>query len=423
MAAATGRPTAAPAAGPTLDGLITPLDLLRLQSIEMPPRGLVICVGCIGVLLGLAEQLPEWAGCKNILKGQRLLAPPTSRRLGSTSSGRSRLAAAGAAVQQGVSFWSLIEKFSVDSVTPAQKEAVLDALRKDVGGLALPHHLEQISRAAAVLGRWLQSVQALLKAPPPLAPSAAAPSTADPPLQTSVTSTLFAAPERMQCARCGARLEPHAFAEHDQHCAMRQLQQAQLEEQRGRDGIGVGERSRRSSGSPRELQDSHGMSPREMARMEALAAERVHRLRASALPPPPPAPRSQAPSPSPAASAPSPAAPPPSPPTEEEDDDDDEPPPQAPPPPLSASPPAAAAPPAVTEAPAPLEPSVGKAGWAYLRARIGGAGLRHMQPEQIAHFLAPQPSVNMRRRSSADVDAAASQLPVKAEPNDGVKAR
>ena len=138
-------------AGPTLDGLITPLDLLRLQSIVMPPRGLVICVGCIGVLLGLTEQPPEWDGCKNILKGQRLLVPPTMRRLSGAAStmGRApRLKAAGAAVQQSVSFWSLLEKFSVDSVTPAQKEAVLDALRKDAGGLALPHHLEQVSRAA-----------------------------------------------------------------------------------------------------------------------------------------------------------------------------------------------------------------------------------------------------------------------------------
>ena len=49
----------------------TPLDVLRLQAMDSPPRGLLLVIGCVGVLLGLCDVLPGWDGCKSILKGQR----------------------------------------------------------------------------------------------------------------------------------------------------------------------------------------------------------------------------------------------------------------------------------------------------------------------------------------------------------------
>ena len=45
---------------------VSALDLLRLQSMSSPPRGLVLVVGSLGVLLGLADDLPDWKGCQKV---------------------------------------------------------------------------------------------------------------------------------------------------------------------------------------------------------------------------------------------------------------------------------------------------------------------------------------------------------------------
>ena len=173
---------------PTPQG-VTALDMLRLQSVEGPPRGLVLVVGCIGVLIGLCDFLPEWEGCKTILKGQALSAKPRGAR-------RSRFALAGAAVQQSVGFWQLLERFDALAVSHTQREMVLQALRNDVGGVMQPHHLEQVSRGAASLSRWLLAAHAkLLKEPPPQERSPG-----------EQRSSLFDGPETGCCPICGTRL-------------------------------------------------------------------------------------------------------------------------------------------------------------------------------------------------------------------------
>ena len=57
----------------------TALDLLRCQSLESPPRGLVLVVGCVGVLLGLSDELPGWEGCVKLLKGESVLSAGARR--------------------------------------------------------------------------------------------------------------------------------------------------------------------------------------------------------------------------------------------------------------------------------------------------------------------------------------------------------
>ena len=64
---------------------------------DTPPRGLLLVIGVIGVLLGLCDVLPGWEGCKAVLKGQRA-AQQAARRL------RTHAAQPGA-VQQGANFW------------------------------------------------------------------------------------------------------------------------------------------------------------------------------------------------------------------------------------------------------------------------------------------------------------------------------
>ena len=39
-------------------------ELLRLHALESAPRGLVLLVGCSGVLLGLCDEIPDWEGCR-----------------------------------------------------------------------------------------------------------------------------------------------------------------------------------------------------------------------------------------------------------------------------------------------------------------------------------------------------------------------
>ena len=61
---------------------VTALDLLRLQKMESAPRGLVLVVGCLGLLLGLADDLPEWEGCQKVLLAQPVRSLPPPRRSG-----------------------------------------------------------------------------------------------------------------------------------------------------------------------------------------------------------------------------------------------------------------------------------------------------------------------------------------------------
>ena len=65
---------------------VSALDLLRLQKMESGPRGLVLVVGCLGILLGLADDLPEWEGCQRVLLAQpvKCVRPP---RRGSSGAG------------------------------------------------------------------------------------------------------------------------------------------------------------------------------------------------------------------------------------------------------------------------------------------------------------------------------------------------
>ena len=304
----------------------TPLDLLRLQAFDSPPRGLLLVIGCIGVLIGLSEVMPGWDGCKRILKGQRAAAPSRQEQR------RSKLQAAGAAVQQGRNFWQLLEAFDVSDVLPMQREMVLTAIRGDVGGLMMPHHLEQVSTAAAALGAWVQAVEKLLRAPP--SPRAAS---AEPPSASS--SSLFEAPRIAVCPVCGTRLLATGLAEHEVLCTARQRERAPAVEP-ARLGVPTGMRPM--------------ISEEEAAATARLARERVQPLRLSDAPfPPPTVPR-------PAPPPPPPAAPPPA-----------VPPPAAPPPPPSPERVAFEEP---VEEP-PLPPALPEGGFDYLRARTGHAGL------------------------------------------------
>eukprot|EP00966_Prymnesium_polylepis_P175950 4072468-Prymnesium_polylepis.1 len=52
-----------------LEGL-TALDMMRCQALVSPPRGLALVVGCAGILVGLAEAVPDWEGCQKLLQGE-----------------------------------------------------------------------------------------------------------------------------------------------------------------------------------------------------------------------------------------------------------------------------------------------------------------------------------------------------------------
>ena len=218
------------------------LDLLRLPHVEMPPRGLVLVVGCVGVLLDLCDEPPGWEGCQTILKGRAV------RRAAAIPMRRGR----GAAVPQG-SFWQQLERFDASNVTDAQRETLLGAIASDVGGLMQPHHMEQVSRGAAALGRWLQAASEIIKElPAPPAPS--------PPSNTA--SPLFTPVELPRCCECGVQLQWDALAEHEALCKARK-----------RNGLAV------VPSKPSALLDED-----ERARIAALATERVHRLRCTTPP-------------------------------------------------------------------------------------------------------------------------------------------
>ena len=260
-----------------LAGLARPIaelsaaDLLRLQALDGPPRGLVLVVGCIGVVLGLADAIPSWDGCRELLKGKSL------RRTARFATRRRQTPALGAVVHQSASFLQALRSFdaeAVAAVTSDQRQAVLEAVRGDVGGLMQPHHLEQVSRGAAALGSWILSVHALLRAPPPPPP---------PP------SALFAGPETTQCPVCGARLQLAALTEHAALCAARRAEGEARQALLARTP-----RERSSAQSARGVSAGRvgvglgGLSPmaetvHDRERTAALVAERVPALRLSEL--------------------------------------------------------------------------------------------------------------------------------------------
>ena len=134
---------------------ITALDLLRLQAMDSPPRGLVLVIGSLGVLLGLADELPDWAGCQKVLHAQP--AKPTARR---------RSGAQPPPGRKQPSLWQCLHSFEPATVTPAQRQCVLAAQQADIGGLMTPRHLEGVSRGAAALALWLHTAMQLVGSQP-----------------------------------------------------------------------------------------------------------------------------------------------------------------------------------------------------------------------------------------------------------------
>jgi len=130
---------------------ITALDILRLQAMDSPPRGLVLVIGSLGVLLGLADELPDWAGCQKVLHAQP--AKPTARR---------RSGAQPPPGRKQPSLWQCLHSFEPATVTPAQRQSVLAAQQADIGGLMSPRHLEGVSRGAAALALWLHTAMQLV---------------------------------------------------------------------------------------------------------------------------------------------------------------------------------------------------------------------------------------------------------------------
>ena len=328
---------------------LTALDMLRLQSIDSPPRGLVMVVGCVGVLLGLCDFLPEWEGCKTMLKGQALSAKHRSQR-------RSRLAAAGAAVQQSVGFWQLLGKFDAYAVPASSRELVLQTMRGDIGGLMQPHHLEQVTRGAAALAKWLHG---------------AAAHTGAPPLQQEGSpgerrSGLFDGPAMGSCPVCGTRIVASGLEEHAALCAAQKRERDALN---AKAALAAGDVS---------------MSQREALRIAQMAQDRIARLRLSELPPDLPSPRALASGPRLATpSAPAPPAPLQAPPP--------------PPPPLqSLSPQPSALLEAAPEPPEPPQPPPlpPEPGFDYLRARSGYSAV------QMTLLASPRPFSGRRRHAA-----------------------
>jgi hypothetical protein len=354
-------------------GHLTALDILRLQALEDPPRGLVLVVGTVAVLLGLADRVHDWAGCRSVLNGQVLFS--SKRSLGGRRPNSLLTTVKNDAVRQKAGFFLSLQRFDLHAVTAAQRETVLGTVHSDTGGLMQPHHLEQVGRAAVALGRWLQAVYAQIKAESQPLPRPAALAAEEPPPPSSSTSpplslSLFDAPEALRCSICDARVERGALAEHERMCAARKaekharmaaeaqrLQDEQLKRQQlpppFTSAHQLPSSSSESSGGGANraiLDDREGLDDKRTAE---LAAERVQSLRPTAPPPelPPPRPRIRVPS------SPSPPAPP------------------SPPP--RSLPPSPRSPPVATTA-APVSPSSDEMTWEqiqggfdYLKARTG----------------------------------------------------
>lgn len=368
----------APGAGAlrdTLDG--AGFDLLRLPMLDFAPRGLILIVGCVGVLLGLCDDLPGWDGCQKMLKGQAL-----KRKAGIPLRRPTRAERNGQCGVPAGSFWQQLERFDAAAVTAAQRETVLSAMSADVGGLMAPEHLEQVSRGAAALGRWLQVVNAIMRATRPALPeaegeaggaaaaAAGAMTVASFATAAATAPSLFEAPELEWCPICAVRLERAAVAEHVALCRARAAERAA---------------EHADAGATRDALTRHlgsQLSPLERARIASLASERVQRLGGALLAPWAPSPRHVP------TTAPAPAL--------------------EPAPRVSSPPPAAAAPPPASgepRAPSPeaAAPSAETAegGYEYLKARTGWAG---------AGWAASRPPAHYQPRVQAKAEQLAAQL-------------
>ena len=179
---------------------ITALDILRLQAMDSPPRGLVLVIGSLGVLIGLAEELPDWAGCQKVLHAQP--AKPIARWRGGSGS-----------------LWQCLRSFEPANVTPAQRQCVLAAQQADIGGLMTPRHLEGVSGGAVALALWLHTAMQLVGSRPAAAP----------PQEVSLLEaaadrreSLFDAPAAEQCKACGKRMPIELMAAHVPACRSRE---------------------------------------------------------------------------------------------------------------------------------------------------------------------------------------------------------
>ena len=179
---------------------ITALDILRLQAMNSPPRGLVLVIGSLGVLIGLADELPDWAGCQKVLHAQP--AKPIARWRGGSGS-----------------LWQCLRSFEPANVTPAQRQCVLAAQQADIGGLMTPRHLEGVSGGAAALALWLHTAMQLVDSGPAAAP----------PQEVSLLEaaadrreSLFDAPAAEQCKACGKRMPIELMAAHVPACRSRE---------------------------------------------------------------------------------------------------------------------------------------------------------------------------------------------------------
>jgi len=189
---------------------ITALDILRLQAMDSPPRGLVLVIGSLGVLIGLAEELPDWAGCQKVLHAQP--AKPTARRRGGSGAqpppGRKQ-----------PSLWQCLRSFEPANVTPAQRQCVLAAQQADIGGLMTPRHLEGVSGGAVALALWLHTAMQLVGSRPAAAP----------PQEVSLLEaaadrreSLFDAPTAERCEACGKLMPIELMAAHVPACRSRE---------------------------------------------------------------------------------------------------------------------------------------------------------------------------------------------------------
>ena len=299
-----------------LDGAAS--DLLRLPAQDFAPRGLVLVVGCVGVLLGLADEPPSWEDCQKMLRGHALRRKPGAIPLRRPTRSE-RNGQAGAVPAS--SFWQLLERFDVASVSAAQRQAVLAAIKDDFGGLLQPAHLGQVSRGAAALGRWLQVVQGLLQTPAAAAScmgdvvaisSAGSMSARDDASTPAPMATLFTTTVLERCPECGVRLEQSAVGDHLTLCRARAVERrmaataaaaehAALAASAGYGmcggggwrgggcgvggGVGGGGVGGTVAAGSAAAAAMGLITAREQALITALAAERVHRL---AVPPPMP---------------------------------------------------------------------------------------------------------------------------------------
>jgi len=213
---------------------VSGLDLLRLQSMESPPRGLVLVVGSVGVLLGLATTLPDWEGCLKVLLAQPVQRMPARRSSGKPPPGKPPPG-------KPPSLWKLLHGFAPATVSPAQRQLVHQVQAEDLGGLMNPRHMEGVSRGAAALAAWLQAAMTLLATEEPV---------------EKRESALFAAPKMERCEVCGKLMGAELLAEHVPACRARQLErggrQWEQQLQLGAEKQAQVERSRATERSRRE---------------------------------------------------------------------------------------------------------------------------------------------------------------------------